>query len=341
MYTLVTGATGFIGKHTVDALLARGVEVACLVRSRSKTNSNKNVRLLEGDLTDAPSLERALENAQAVIHLASLLKVPWKPEFRTVNIGGTEALASAAANKTTPPTLIVVSSLAAAGPTNKDKPKTERDPAEPISLYGKMKLDCERAAAKYFTKIPITIIRPPMVFGEHDRYGFELFRTVARGIHFLPTRKFHHVSLVHAADLAEALCNSIERGTRLKSELQDDQGLYYVAADERPSYAQLGLMVAQACGTKPPRILRFPELLSRGVAAISEVAARLRDTPTIMNLDKWREATAGSWICDASRAKSELGFAPCPIGQRLAQTAAWYREQGWLPAHRLLTPSSP
>lgn len=336
MYTLVTGATGFIGRHTVDALLARGAEVAVLVRNISAAKHWKNVRVFEGDLTDAASLSRALEGAGAVVHLASLLKVPWKTEFRTVNIGGTEALAKAASEQKNPPVLVAVSSLAAAGPTTPDHPKKETIPAAPISLYGKMKLDCERAAAKYYAKIPLTIIRPPMVFGEHDRYGFELFRTVARGTHFVPTRKIHHVSLVHATDLASALISAAERGARLQDALESDRGLYYVAADERPSYAELGKMVAQACGTRPPAILRFPEFLSRSVAAVSELAARVRDTPTIMNLDKWREATAGSWICDNTRAKSELGFAPCPTGQRLAQTADWYRAEGWLSAPRLL-----
>ena len=65
-------------------------------------------------------------------------------------------------------------------------------------------------------------------------------------------------------------------------------------------------------------------------AAVSEAVARVRDRQTILNLDKWREATAGSWLCDAARARAELGLACAPTSERLAETAAAYRAVGWL-----------
>src|SRR5690242_15388080 len=140
MLTLVTGATGFIGRHAVRALIEAGRDVACLVRKSGDRRGLEGARFGEGDLSDARSIEKALEGAGAILHLASMLKVPWKPEFRTVNIGGTEAIARAAAEQKTPPILIVVSSLAAAGPTSSDRPHREEDEARPISRYGKMKL---------------------------------------------------------------------------------------------------------------------------------------------------------------------------------------------------------
>jgi nucleoside-diphosphate-sugar epimerase len=335
-HALVTGGTGFIGRHVAEALRAAGHEVTCLVRptSDARALTALGARLAYGDLSDAASLARALAGVTVVYHLASLLKVPWKPEFRTVNIEGTRALAEAAAAQASPPALVIVSSLAAAGPSSPGRARIEDDPPQPVSRYGRMKLDAERAAASYAARVPITIVRPPMVFGEGDRWALALFRTAARGVHFVPTWSDHQVSLIHAADLARALLEAGERGERLAAAPDPDgprgRGVYYIAADLRPTYAELGRTVALASGLRPPRILRVPRLISGAFALASELYARLRDTPTILNLDKWREGTAGSWICDAAKARAGLGFAPRPIEARLAETAAWYRAAGWL-----------
>lgn len=329
MVTLVTGATGFIGRHAVRVLLEAGHEVACLVRSKSKSGlDDPRLRLCEGDLTDAASLARALEGAKAVVHLASLLKVPWKPEFRSVNIGGTEAIAQAAAKAKNPPVLIVVSSLAAAGPSPADRPREEAIEAAPISRYGRMKRDAELAAVPFASTVPMTIVRPPMVLGEGDRYGFQLFRTASRGFHVVPSFADHRVAMIHVEDLAVALQSAIDRGERVSSAI--GSGVYYVADDVQPTYAELGNMVAAACGKPNPRIVRIPALISGAGALVGELIARIKDEPTIFNLDKWREATAGSWICSTTKAKKELSFAPKPIAERLLQTARWYQREGWL-----------
>jgi nucleoside-diphosphate-sugar epimerase len=329
MRVLVTGATGFIGRHAVRMLSRAGFDVACLVRKSGDRRGldDPRVSFVEGDLSDAGSLARALENAGAVLHLASLLKVPWKPEFRTVNIGGTEAIARAAAARVNPPVLVVVSTLATAGPATNGRPHRETDEPRPISRYGRMKLDAELASRAFADQIPLTIVRPPMVLGEGDRFGLKLFRSVARGFHVVPSFGAHQMSLIHVEDLAEVLIAATERGERVGK--TQGSGIYYVADDARPTYAELGLLVGAACKTKP-RVIRVPSAIS-GIAALAgELIARIRDQPTIFNLDKWREATAGSWICDPGKAKRELGFAPKNLEARLEQTAAWYRREGWL-----------
>lgn len=325
---LVTGASGFIGTHAAEAFAARGHAVRCLVRKSSDRArlEELGVELCYGDLTDQESLERAVFGTDFVVHLASLLKVPWKREFERVNVGGTDAVVKAAARQSDPPVVVVVSSLAAAGPS--DRPRVETDVPAPISIYGRVKLASERAAVAYASRVPITIVRPPMVFGEGDRFGLGLFRTTARGIHLVPSLKQHRISLVHAADLADALVQAAERGERVE-EGSVDRGVYYVAADEKPTYAELGRRVGSACG-KRVRVVRLPSLLTAGAAAISELRGRVVDRPTILNLDKWREATAGSWTCEAAKARAQLEFAPRPLDERLTATAAWYRARAWL-----------
>jgi dihydroflavonol-4-reductase len=321
----LTGATGFIGSHVASSLLQRGYEVVCLVRSSSA--EIEGCQPWRGDIMDPASLETPIRDADLVIHSASLLKMPWKQDFVRVNVEGTRNVAAAAAKRPSPPPVVVVSSLAAAGPAS--APHREDGDAMPISIYGAMKLSAERAASEHADRAPITIVRPPMVYGPNDRYGLDLFRTVTRGIHAVPTFRDHRLSLIHAADLADLLITAGERGERIRDR-SDGLGLYYAAHDERPTYADLGRWVAEASGAKRPIIVRLPASAGAGVAAIAELAARLRDRPSLLNRDKWREATAGSWTCDASKAKQTLGFSPRAAFAGLAETADWYRKNRWL-----------
>jgi len=322
----VTGATGFIGAHVVRTLVEGGHRVTALVRASSSRESIEKMgaQIALGDMEDTDSLVRAIGDVDVVFHLATVLKVPWKTEFRTVNIGGTAALAKACADRATPPALVIVSSLAAGGISPPDRPRTERDPSKPISRYGRMKLDSEQAAVAFAKQVPITIVRPPMVLGDGDRWAVPLFKSVARGTHVTPTLRDHRVSLVHVRDLATAIVTAGMWGERVG----DDTGMYYVAADERPTYAELGAMIARAMGLPPPRVVRSPALATGVLAFFGEVVARIRDQPTMLNMDKWREATAGSWICDATKARGELGWTPAPLIERLGETGRAYREAG-------------
>jgi nucleoside-diphosphate-sugar epimerase len=224
-----------------------------------------------------------------------------------------------------------VSSLAAGGPAPCETARTERDGAQPVSAYGRMKLACEEAARAQAARVPVTIVRPPMVIGEGDRWALGLFTSAQKGLHVVPSRAPSRVCLIHAADLAPVLVRAVERGARAGvAPDAEHTGVYYAAADDRPLYAELGAWVAAAMGVAPPRVLRLPSALSWAAAAVSEAVARVRDRQTILNLDKWREATAGSWLCDAARARAELGLACAPTSERLAETAAAYRAVGWL-----------
>lgn len=329
---LVTGATGFIGAEVVRVLVEQGHEVTALARGSSAKEPIERLgaRIVLGDLADAASLARAAEGVELVYHLATILKVPWRREFREHNIGGTRALAEACARRETPPTLVIVSSLAAAGPRPLGAPRREEDGAQPVSRYGRMKLDCELAALESAGRVPITVTRPPMVLGETDRWSVPLFRTAKRGFHVAPTFRLQEMSLVHVRDLAEGIVAAGLKGERARAGAPEGTGTYYLAADERPTYAGLGPLIAEAMGLGPPLVLRVPAAFTYGIAAVGELIARIKDQPTMMNLDKCKDAVAGSWICDAAKAKRELGFAPRPALERLAQTAKGYEAKGWL-----------
>jgi nucleoside-diphosphate-sugar epimerase len=329
---LVTGASGFIGRHLVRALLAEGHEVRCLLRASSSRDGLDGAEPIIGDIVDPGSLGPAVAGVDRVFHLASLLKMPWKKAFFSVNAEGTANLAKAIADSANPATLVVVSSLAAAGPSPSDAPRDESTVPAPVSIYGRVKLAAERAAAEHAGRAPIVIVRPPMVFGEGDRSVLKIYQTTRRGFHLVPTWRAHRVSLIHATDLSTALIRAggADPLDEASARSLTGRGIYYAAADERPSYGELGALIAAGAGARRPTLLRLPSAITWLAALGSELVARVRDRPAFLNLDKWTEATAGSWICLPEKLKA-LGWRHDPLSARLTATAEWYRREGWLP----------
>jgi nucleoside-diphosphate-sugar epimerase len=334
---LVTGATGFIGTHLVDALLARGDTVTCLVRKSSKVEhlEKLGVRLVEGDVTDPESLPAAVAGQDVVYHVAGCLFALNSKQFFEVNRRGVIHIAKACAGRETPPVMVCVSSQAAAGPANEGRPRIESDPPMPVSHYGRSKRSGEHAAESFAKRVPITVVRPPIVLGEGDQNGLPLFRSVIRlGIHLAPGLKSQCFSLIHADDLAELMILAAQRGRRLPPLGERGEsagsGYYFAACEQDPTYADLGRLIGESVGR---RVLVIPTALPvvRTMAAVGEVFSQISHRPLFMNLDKAREITAGSWICSAQAAHEQLGFkVGAPLIERLRQTAEWYRQKGWL-----------
>jgi dihydroflavonol-4-reductase len=335
-YVLVTGASGFIGRHLVRRLVELGERVSCLVRATSRIDELRSAgaQLVTGDVTDPASIGRALALSQAgiVFHLAGLTKAMRTDDFLRVNAGGVESVAAACADRTDKPVLVVVSSLAAAEPCAVDRPCVESDLPTPVSNYGRSKLAGEQAAAKYAGAVPISIVRPPMVFGPGDRGMLEMFRPIARwGIHTVPGRGERCFSLIHVADLVEGLLLAAEKGERLHPNGSPGQGIYFMAADDYPTYAELGQAMAIALGKKRATVIHMPGPLVKLVGLCGDAMTWIRQRPAWVNSDKMTEALAGSWMCSSAKARTQLGWSPAAtLAERLHETVQWYRQAKWL-----------
>jgi len=336
---LVTGASGFIGFHLAQAAIAQGNRVTCLVRKTSAIDrlAPLPVRLVYGDLADRESLCAAVAGKTVVYHVAGCTKALHARQFYRVNAEGPRNVAEACARQPNPPVLVTVSSLAAVGPSTAERPHVEADPLRPVSHYGRSKKSGELAVRSYADRVPITVIRPPMVLGEWDRQGVTLFRTVGRlGIHLVPGWKPRRYSLIHVADLVGALISAAQRGARLAPPGCADpraaaRGIYFAAAEEQVTYGQLGRMVGVALGRRRVWTLPVGMRLVWVIACGVDLTGQLLRRPLYLNLDKAREVTAGSWTCSPQAAVKELGFSVgAPVLERLRQTGAWYREAGWL-----------
>lgn len=315
---LVTGATGFVGGHLVDALLERGDDVVCLTRSSANLSwlNRQPVEQVHGDLNDTAAMKAAVAKVDTVYHVAGSIRALSEADFMETNAAGTRRLAEACALQPNPPVFVYVSSLAAAGPTTSDRPLRESDPCQPISRYGRSKREGELALARLASDLPVSVVRPPVIFGGRDNSTKTLFNSIGRtGIHFaLGYRHRRRYSLVHVGDLVQAMIAVAREGKRLHRsdavEAGFRQGCYFVAFDEQPTYAEFGQLIGEAYGRRFVAKIPIPDMMTTSIAAVSDVISQIRKRPNIFSNDKAREIKAGSWICSTDNIKADLGFEP-------------------------------
>jgi nucleoside-diphosphate-sugar epimerase len=297
-----------------------------------------NVEIVYGDVTDPESLPPAVAGKSIVYHVAGCIRALRRRRLFEVNQEGCRHVARTCALQPRPPVLVVVSSLAAAGPSSGDKLRTEDEPPCPVSDYGRSKRAAEQTVQEFADRVPITVVRPAIVLGEADAISLALFRPIARvGLHFAVGWRPHRFSVIHADDLARLMVLAAERGARLlpcaglDSAPDPFQGFYFAACDEHPTFGELGKMIGSALGRRRTLVVRAGVGMAWVAAGVTELAGQITRRPFVYRLDKLREAAAGDWTCSPERARRELGFqVEVPLADRLRQTVAWYRNEKWL-----------
>jgi dihydroflavonol-4-reductase len=318
---LITGGTGFVGSHLVEAIALRGTSARALVRRTSDTSRLERLGItpVVGALDDVDAIRRALADADVVLHLAAATRALSEAEFHEVNHGGTERLLEAMVADGGRRRLIYLSSLAAVGPS-RGRPVEPGDPPRPITAYGRSKLAGERSALGR-EGVETAVLRPPAVYGPRDRDLLPFFRMARWGL--LPTAgdPDRPMQLVHAADLAVAVLAAAERSAT---------GVYHVAEAARYPWSEVLDKVAAAVGRRAVTV-RVPGAAVRTAAAVSETLARVSGRAVIFDRDKARELLAPGWTCETTAARQDFGFeASIPLAEGLRETAAWYRANGWL-----------
>ena len=325
MKAFVTGGTGFVGSHLVETLIDDPAysEIRCLVRSSDKWLHGLDVTRVKGDLFDLKEITKAIEGVDIIFHIAAVTRAPSKKEFTRANVDATENLIRVA-QKQGVKNMIILSSLAGAGPSN-GKPATEDQHMRPVSMYGESKKEMEAVIKKIAHEDDsIKVLRPPAVYGPREADIYTYFKTFKYG--FCPIvgdGNNPKVSMVYVSDLIDGIMLATKK---------TDPGVHtYYLGGHKDAYSwnQIGDITSIVLGKKALTIKIKPDLVKK-VSAFIEGAASLIGKYPVVNKEKANEMVL-EWVCSSEKAKKELGYNPqISIQEGISRTIRWYKKFNWL-----------
>jgi nucleoside-diphosphate-sugar epimerase len=319
---LVTGGTGFVGSHVVDALLRAGFRARCSVRPTSNQRwlAGKPIDLVQADLRLPDQLEPAIAGVDAIIHCAGLTRGS-RDALMSANRDGTRALVQACQTTGRRIRFVFCSSQAAAGPGWLDRPRQASDPPAPATDYGESKLAAEAVVAKA-EDLDAVVLRPVAVYGPRDEDTLTFFKLATRGIIVTPGLRRRVVQLVHVRDLASALIKAVDRPQR-------SGDVFCIAHPEVVDWDQLAVAMREATG-RNAITLRVPSFALQMIGAAAELVGGA-GLPGRIDRRKAADMSERAWTCDADRAIEELDWSPTyNTRDGFRDSVNWYRQEGWL-----------
>lgn len=300
----VTGLTGFVGKRLAQLSRERHVHLRALTR-REQPKSD-HITWVNGSLDHKASLAQLVDGADMVLHIAGVVNAPDKAGFVAGNITGTQNL-TIATKQAGIEQFIHVSSLAATLPD--------------LSVYGWSKAGAEDAVKQ--SGLNWAMVRPPAIYGPGDTEMLDMFKMAKKGVMMMPPKGA--LSLIHADDLCRCLL-AICCDTALVS------GKIYEVDDGRENgwtHREFGEAIGYAMGrTKPVKVLHAPGFLLK-TAARADMT--FRKDKAKLTLDRAHYMAHRDWTINPDlRPPASLWQPQIETQAGLADTAKWYREQGWL-----------
>lgn len=303
----VTGATGFIGRHVVTSLRRQGWDVRVLVRRHPAEllSPYHRFELVLGDLADTTALERLVAGSDAIIHLGGLVKALQREDFYAVNQAGTERLLTAAARAAPGAMLVHVSSLAA------------REPR--LSPYCDSKHRAERLVQTLAGDRIWTILRPPAVYGPGDREIRPMFQAARLGLVPYPAAPGAALSMIHVADLAEAIAACLTRSGPPQATFEIDDG---IPGGYR--WPDILSALGEAVGRKPIG-LRVPRSVLSLIAQANRSLSAIDRRPRILQPHKVAEIYWPDWVAQGNRLQDVSDWQPAfDLWRGFRDAAKWY-----------------
>lgn len=306
----LTGATGFVGSHILDAAAERGQRVRALTRRPQQPR--ENVTWIGGDIHDVEALTKLVEGTDHVVHGAGVVKAAKPEAFHAVNAEGVRNLCRALKRADAEPaSVMLISSLAA------------REPQ--LSPYARSKREGEQALKEAGSDFPWVIVRPPAVYGPRDTEILKLFRAMKRGFAPAAGKAGNRFSLIHAGDLAALVLAALGHKRALEKTLEPDD-----AKDGGYTISEVAETAAKILG-RPVRTIKIHPRVLEGVALVNEFTAPLIGDVPILTRGKVREMAHPDWVAAGGVEKIVPHWRPeRGLEKGLAETFEWYRGQGWL-----------
>jgi nucleoside-diphosphate-sugar epimerase len=318
---LVTGASGFLGRHVCTALIREGVAVRGLVRRPDAALAPGVVAQRAHGLDDREALRMAVQGVEGVIHLAARVHRTPGPDdefaHRAVNLEGTRNLLDAAAGANVK-SFVFFSSVKVMGESS-ETPWTERDVPAPAGAYGVTKLEAEAAVREGAVRhgIHAPVLRLPLVYGPGmTANALRLFEGVDRGTPAPLGSVRNRRSFLFVGNLTAALAAVLTH--------EDGNDVFFVSDGHDLSTPELIRAVARAL-KRPARLLPVPVALLRAGGWIGDVIARVAPFPlTTAAVDR----LVGSLAVDISKIRRQAEYSPPhSVEEGLRVTAEWYRSR--------------
>lgn len=329
MRILVTGASGFLGGHMCDALRNR-YDIVGMVRQNSDTSllERMGIELRRGDLSDPATLDDAVRDVDAVVHLAAYYTLTGAREmYQRINVDGTRHLLSSML-KNGVDRIIYCSTTEAVGPTGRE-PIDEDHPPGPVYEYGRTKLMGEQIVREHALKgIKHTIVRPSGIYGPRNLEDISYWFITSFGDS--PMGRFvvgdgrRLLQFVHVEDVVQGFQRALERpGTAIGR-------TYHITDNRAYSYDEIYAILADIFDRHPPRV-HIPVPLVKALVAPVEGWNRLRGKDTFLYKTRTMNTFKEDRCYSIARAQSELDYCPrWALPQGLEATVQWYRENGYL-----------
>lgn len=323
---LITGASGFLGFHLIEAALGIGLDVYAAVRKNSDVKHLKhlNIKYTYPDFSSISNMKAEIENKQYryIIHAAGITKAHSKEKYNEVNAELTYKLGKAAAMADTGlKKFVFVSSLAAIGPSEQpDGLLTEYSIPRPITAYGKSKLLGEEKLGNL--GLPLNIIRPTAIYGPGEKDIFIFFKSINNGWEPYIGKQAQQLSFVYVKDVADVIVNAL---------FSKYQNTVYNISDgdvhDRYELAERIKFLLQ----KKTRQVHLPQWMVKMLAMVLEKTYGAFNSIPALNREKLKELTAANWNCSIEKANRELGFTPAySLKEGLAETIDWYKKNKWI-----------
>lgn len=316
MNILVTGATGFIGRH-LTAALSKIYPVRCLVRKTSDISGLRKfeVEITYGDLLAKGSLLPALDGIDIVYHLAGEVYSRHRDDYYKGNVLCTQNLLEACKEKGTK-RIIYLSSIAVYKPASKQTLLTEESECGPITFYGKTKLGAEDLIKKH--KIPWVIVRAPVIYGPGQPAVVNRFFVNA-----LIKKKLY---MIGDGDNLRSLCfiQNIIEGLLILAERQNISHKIYILSDSSPYTFNEIVATGSSVIEQKIKIIRLPDILGEISWKIYNIMVRLFKLYFVeLYSIKTMQINLG---CDITKAKTEMGYNPkVALASGIQRTAEWIK----------------
>ncbi|SHI63656.1 NAD dependent epimerase/dehydratase family protein [Hymenobacter daecheongensis DSM 21074] len=324
---LVTGANGFLGRHLVQQLLARGYPVRALVRPHSPTPnpplpplSSLPIEVWEGDITRPASVAGCANGCGAILHAAALAQVnPARdPAVWAVNDGGTATVLQLA-RQAGISRLVYVGTANVFGFGSRQHPGNETRPFSG-QRYGLDYMDSKRAAtgrvlrAVAQEQLPAVLVHPTFMLGPGDARPTSNALLLELYHGRLPGYPAGGKNYVHVRDVAVATVNALTQGR---------VGESYILGNQNLSYRDAFALMARLMGVRPPSLL-LPPVLARLYGAACDAKARTTGRPARLNSAMVAVANDGHYF-SAQKARAELSLPQTDLEQAITEAFHWFK----------------